>query len=489
MTNHPLVIAGAGFVGLFTALHLRHQNYIHSIVLIDPQERFSFKPLLYEIISGELVEDSICPTYESLLAGSDITFVQDRVTAIDLAERSVSTQSGGTFSYSQLVLGVGSVQGYRQTDGAETNAFPFRSWDEAKALEVHLRDCLKRASVAGDPAEKQALLSMAVVGGGPSGVEMAATLADLLPSWYEQLGGDTRELRILLLNHGRDILSGDSNAHLRHAALHDLRSRRIQIELMAQVSVTSVRNDQLTYRHADGTEPLTLPTHTTIWTAGTQLHPLIHQLKAQIPADHLDPHGQPLVSETLQLLDFPDVFAAGDCAVVKDHSQPALAQVAYQQGTAIAHSLLAMARGSSPQPAKVMLRGTLMKMGVGTGLADLFDRMIIDGSTGGLIRTGTYLELLPTPLRNFKATFQWIDEEIFNRYIHQIRRHKTSRSISLLSAAERQDRRKIWALAILAPLAFLAATCVALRTPPAEQKLSPASRVPATATPTVQKNR
>ena len=215
----PLVIVGAGFTGLFTALHLRHQNHIHSIALIDPQERFSFKPLLYELLSGELAEDSICPTYESLLEGSDISFVQDRVTDIDLSGKTVVTQSGASYGYQHLVLAVGSVQGYRHTDGAEDHAFPFRSWDEGKGLERHLRDCLKSARAAADPAEKQALLTSAIVGGGPSGVEMAATLADLLPYWYEKLGGDTRELRILLLNHGKDILSGDSNAHLRHAAL------------------------------------------------------------------------------------------------------------------------------------------------------------------------------------------------------------------------------------------------------------------------------
>jgi NADH dehydrogenase FAD-containing subunit len=473
MVKPSLVIVGAGFTGLFTALHLRHQNHLYSIVLIDPQERFSFKPLLYELLSGELAEDTICPTYESLLEGSDISFVQDRVTDIDLSGKTVVTQSGASYGYQHLVLAVGSVQGYRHTDGAEDHAFPFRSWDEGKGLERHLRDCLKRARAAADPAERQALLTTAIVGGGPSGVEMAATLADLLPYWYEKLGGDGQELRILLLNHGKDILSGDSNAHLRPAALRAFRSRRISIELLPQVAVTSVRNDQLTYSQADGTDPSTLPACTTIWTAGTELHPLIRQLGSQIPSQHLDHHGNPLVNSRLQLLDFPEVFAAGDCATVQGDPQPALAQVAYQQGTAIARNLIALAKGSPPQPAAVSLRGTLMKMGLGEGLANLFDKMIIEATPGGLIRTATYLELLPTPLRDFKATVHWIDEEIFSRTIHELQHRTTANARPALPPADRRARRQVQALAMLAPLAFLLAVALALRTPPSEQNLSP----------------
>ena len=80
-SKQAVVIVGAGFAGLFTALHLRHQQFPGSILMIDPQERFTFKPLLYELLSGELTEDAICPTYEKLLKNSDITFVRDSVSA------------------------------------------------------------------------------------------------------------------------------------------------------------------------------------------------------------------------------------------------------------------------------------------------------------------------------------------------------------------------------------------------------------------------
>ncbi|MGL5877380.1 MAG: NAD(P)/FAD-dependent oxidoreductase, partial [Xenococcaceae cyanobacterium] len=136
--------------------------------------------------------------------------------------------------------------------------------------------------------------------------------------------------------------------------------------------------------------------------------------------------------------DFPEVFAAGDCAMsergavdrgheaaerTEDKSKPKkngnlltplppTAQVAYQQGSAIAHNLIAIDRGHSPKPAKVNLRGTLMKLGLGEGVANIFDRIEVKGKMGNLIRQGAYLELLPTPIHNFKATTEWITDKI-----------------------------------------------------------------------------
>jgi NADH dehydrogenase len=333
--------------------------------LIDPQERFVFKPMLYELLTGELSEDIVCPTYEELLKGSDITFVQDTVKAIDLSQKHITLISGSDHPYEHLVLAVGSVQGYLGTEGAQKNAFAFRTRENAIALERQLHECLQRASQTQDEAQRRSLLTFAIVGGGPTGVEMAATLADLLPYWYAQLKGDIHEIRIVLINHGKTILAGDVNAGLKEDALHAFRTRTVPVELILGVGVKSVEPDHLEYQSANSTEIKKLLSQTTIWTAGTAVNPLIQSLKSQIPADHLDRHGLPLVTPILQLLDFPEVFAAGDCADVQQQPLPALAQVAYQQGASIAHSLIALAKGASPSQAHISLRGTLMKLGLG----------------------------------------------------------------------------------------------------------------------------
>lgn len=415
-SSRPTVIVGAGFVGLFTALHLRHQQDLRSIILIDPQERFVFKPMLYELLTGELSEDAVCPTYKELLQGSDINFVQDKVVAINLQEKHLKLASGSDYIYDHLVLAVGSIQGYLGTEGAQKNAFAFRTQENAIALEHQLRECLQRASQTDDETQRRSLLTFAVVGAGPTGVEMAATLADLLPDWYAKLGGDIRQIRIVLINHGKTILAGDVNADLQSEALHAFRTRRVPVELILGVGVKAVAQGHLEYQPANSTEIKTLLTQTTIWTAGTAVNPLIQNLKSQIPADHLDKHGLPLVTSTLQLLDFPEVFAAGDCADVQPQPLPALAQVAYQQGASIAHNLIALAKGASPSPAHVSLQGTLMKLGLGNGVANLFDKVQITGKLGDLIRSATYLEMLPTPLHDFKATTEWLKEETFYRY-------------------------------------------------------------------------
>ncbi|MBW4540180.1 MAG: NAD(P)/FAD-dependent oxidoreductase [Myxacorys chilensis ATA2-1-KO14] len=481
-SSRPTFIVGAGFTGLFTALHLRHRHDPRSITLIDPQERFVFKPMLYELLTGELSEDTVCPTYKELLQGSDIHFVQDKVTAIDLRQKQLTLASGSDCAYAHLVLTVGSVQGYLGTEGAQKNAFAFRTRENAIALERQLRDCLQRASQIKDQQQRRSLLTFAIVGAGPTGVEMAATLADLLPYWYARLGGDMREIRIVLINHGKTILAGDVNAGLQEEALHAFRTRTVPVELILGVGVKSVDANHLEYQPANSTEIKTLLTQTTIWTAGTAVNPLIQSLKFQIPADHIDKHGLPIVTPTLQLLDFPEVFAAGDCADVQSKQLPALAQVAYQEGASIAHNLIALAKGASPRPAHVGLRGTLMKLGLGNGVANLFDKVQVAGKPGDLIRSATYLEMLPTPLHDFRATAEWLKEETFHHY-HRPKLESETAVKQPLSLAEQRDRSLVKALAILAPIAFLIAAYFGLRTPPSEQFKQPRPNPPTQSTP------
>lgn len=470
--SNPIVIIGAGFAGLFTALHLRHRDYPGSIVAIDPQERFVFKPMLYEMLTGELEEDVVCPTYAELLDGSGIDFVRAEVKSLDLEKKQVTLASDEQYQYSHLVLTVGSVQGYLGTEGAQENAFAFRTREDAIALKSHLQDCLQQSLQTEDEQQRQSLLTFAVVGAGPAGVEMAATLADLLPSWYVKMGGKVGEIRIVLANHGREILSGDANEALQEPALEALQARTVPVELLLGVGVKAVDRDRLEYQPVESDRTETLATQTTIWTAGTEVNPLIKSLSSQIPKEHLDKHGLPLVNPTLQLLDFPEVFAAGDCAIVANHSEPPLAQVAYQQGETIARNLIALNQGKPLQSSEVSLRGTLLKLGLNNSVANLFDKVQIGGKSGDILRSLTYLELLPTPWHNFKATAEWMKEELFHRYYQpEVYTDRAGRR-HVLTPEEEKARSLVKGLAILAPLALFVAAYLGLRTPPSE-KLSP----------------
>lgn len=102
--TNPTLILGGGFTGLFTALHLNRQNYERAIVLIDRQERFTFQPLLYEFFSEEMSATQVCPPYEELLSGTDVTFVRDTIEEINLEEQQVNLAFGLSYTYEYLVL-------------------------------------------------------------------------------------------------------------------------------------------------------------------------------------------------------------------------------------------------------------------------------------------------------------------------------------------------------------------------------------------------
>ena len=415
------VILGGGFTGLYTALRLRRSNYSQSIILIDREERFRFRPLLYEYFSSQMDAQQVMPKFEELLQGSGVTFLRDAVESIDLKQRQVQLLSGRVCPYSHLVIALGSVTGYFGVEGAKEYALPFREGKDAISLDNRLRECLNKAIQSQNLEERQKLLTLVVVGGGPTGVELAATLADLVPNWYRELGGNPQEVRIVLLSRSATILEGDLNDPLRNTAVRKLQNRAVPVEILTEATATAVRPDAIEYQQDNKTR--TIFTNTVLWTAGTTTHPLVKNLP--IADDRRDKQGRLLVKPTMQLLEFPEVFAGGDCAAVVEDNLPPTAQVAHQQGVAIAQNLQAITEGRKPQPAEVTIKGSLMKLGLEDAAANLFDRFEVDGELGHLIRQGTYMNVLPTPFHDLKMTAKWINEEIFERYLEPEKQSKT----------------------------------------------------------------
>ncbi|MBI4784866.1 MAG: NAD(P)/FAD-dependent oxidoreductase [Oscillatoriophycideae cyanobacterium NC_groundwater_1537_Pr4_S-0.65um_50_18] len=403
----PTLILGGGFTGLFTALHLSHQHYKPPIILIDQEWNFIFKPLLYEFLSGEMNLQNLWPRYDYLLHNSGVVFVRDRIQAIDLQQRQVHLASGLHYTYGNLVLSLGGVAGYFGVEGAKEQTFPFRTGEDAMALGRHLRDCLQRATQTQDLQQKRALLTVAILGAGRSGIELAATLADLLPDWYTPLGGQETELRVVVIQRGKEILKGDSD-RLRQTVQTALQHRTALVELLLETEVISLTQNTVALKHKEQIE--TLSAATIVWTMGNSTNPLIATLP--ITETNRDKQGRLKVTHTLQLPDFPEVFAGGDCTVM-ENLLPATAQVAYQQGAAIAHNLQALSEGRVLVPTQIGLRGTLMKLGLDESVAELFDRYEVKGNLGHLIRQAAYIDLLPTPARNFKITAEWLSDELF----------------------------------------------------------------------------
>jgi NADH dehydrogenase FAD-containing subunit len=389
-STDPTIILGGGFTGLFTALHLSKHNYSQPTLLIDQQERFSFNPLLYEFLSGEMQDNQVWPYYKEILKNHDVKFLQDTVTRIDLDRRQVKLASGLRYTYKYLVLALGSTL-------------------------KHLRNCFCRVTQTPDPEKRRALTTVVIVGGGSSGVELAATLADILPYWYSVLGGDPQEIRVVILERDTKILGSRENNQnsLQDTAQKALAERNVPVELLLGAKVYSVDPKRIEFQYQGQFESIS--TATVIWTAGVTTLPIIKELP--IPDDKRDRQGRLHVTSTLQLPDFPKVFAGGDCAAMAENPLPPTAQVAYQQGYAIARNLKALSEGKEPSPANVKLRGTLMKLGLDESAAYLQDRYYFKGRVGHFIRQTSYLELLPTPMYyNLKSTAEWLVEAIFQQY-------------------------------------------------------------------------
>lgn len=408
--DSPIVILGGGFAGLFTALYLRDVHDCQ-IILIDQSWSFVFKPLLYELLSSEVKLELICPRYDELLHNSGITFVLGTVEAINLQQKQVKLNSGLKYSYRQLVLALGSTTSGLDIPGAQEHTRPFRTAYDVYALAQHLRNRLQLAAQTEDATERRALLTVAIVGGGASGVELAATLADLLPTWYIPLGGNPRELRIVLLQRGAAVLKESASDHLRETAYSALQYRTASVEVLLGAAVKALQTGAVEFERDGQREQLAAAT--VIWTTGNATHPVIDALP--IAPENRDEQHRLLVKPTLQLPEFPEVFAAGDCAIDPSNPQPATAQVAYQQGAAIAHNIKALMAGKALPPATVNLRGTLMKLGLHESAAEIFDRYQVKGHLGQAIRLASYLELMPTPTRNFVNRTGWFTEEILQR--------------------------------------------------------------------------
>lgn len=217
------------------------------------------------------------------------------------------------------------------------------------------------------------------------------------------------------MNRSPDILSGDVNGRLRETARIALQQRVIPVELLLGAAVTMVHPGQIEYIH-DG-QPAVLEAETIVWTTGAAVHPVVKNLP--IPEADCDQRGRPFVTPTLNLINYPDVFAGGDC-VTQPTPEPALAQVAYQQAKTIAQNLIALSKGEALKASQVSLRGTLMKLGMEEGATEIFDRYEVKGRMGYVLRQLTYLEMLPLPSHNLKVTAEWLGDGILHRAKYKI---------------------------------------------------------------------
>lgn len=380
-----ICILGGGFGGLYTALYLRGFPWLNSpdcqMTLVDQKEHFLFAPLLYELVTGELKAWEIAPSFDKLLANKNIQFCQGTIGGVDLQARLVKLLGGERLSYDYLVLAVGGKTRTDGVPGAAEYALPFRSLADARYLHERLRSL---------EATDLPQIRVAVIGGGPSGVELACKVAD-------RLG---KRGHILLVERGDKILKPFSGG-LRRGAYRALQARGVQLELgtgveaIAPNQITLVRNNLFT--------PLAVDL--TLWTAGTKSIDWVSHLDCQ-----QNSQGQLLTLPTLQLLDYQEVLALGDMAEIQYPNKqriPATAQVAYQQAGCAAHNLKALIKRRPLNHFRYLHLGDMLTLGVNSAVVSSFG-INIEGRPASLTRQLVYLQRLPTIRHRLQVLWHWI---------------------------------------------------------------------------------
>lgn len=369
-----VVVAGGGFAGLFSALAVHERLPERPVMVIEPRDRFLFQPLLYELLSGELQGWEVAPTYRQLLSSRGICWLQDSVSGIDLDNQKLTTAAGHCVDWGDLVLATGTKLNDFGVPGVREHACGFRDLNDVKRLRALVKDLKKRR-----PQDA----SVAIVGAGPTGVELACKLADMLEG----------AARIHLIEMGDRILPNSASFNRERAAAA-LERREVCLHL--NTAVTAVHADRVRFK--DGG---VLPHSGLIWSAGSSpTLPDIHPSSAR-------PNAPLNINQDLRLLDHQRVFALGDCGRCSLEPWPATAQVAMQQGVAVAKALEAIGHQQEPEPFQFQDRGEMLSLGIGdatlTGLG-----ITLAGPLAFKIRRATYLTRLPGLSLGLRSAGAWL---------------------------------------------------------------------------------
>ena len=379
MTAAPVVIVGGGFGGLYTALALAARKGHPPILLIEPNERFLFLPLLYELFSGELRSWEIAPRYDALLAGKGVAWLQDRVSRINSNTNTVETQSGRQLNFSRLVIATGAATNSFGIPGVGEHSLGFRT----------LADVEKLQQLVGQLRQhRRPLQRIAVVGAGASGVELACKLADSLE------GAAVVEL----IERGSNLLPAAKSFNREQAKLA---LQRKDIRLRCHTEVVAVGSDHLELLGPQG--PERLATNGVIWTAGLRFEAPPIEPKAAAGAN-----GRLACQADLQVLDHPRLFAIGDIAQLDGLDPvPTTAQVAFQQADCLAANLLRSLADEPLEPFHFKDLGEMMSLGKGEA-ALTGGGFTLAGPAAFQIRRLAYLSRMPGKTHQAKVAAGWL---------------------------------------------------------------------------------
>ena len=362
MNTPHVVIIGAGFGGLNVARHLR--NAPVRITLIDRQNYHLFQPLLYQVaIAGLLPSQIAYPLRTIFRRQQNLTFQMGEVTEINLEAHYVRL-NGSVIAYDYLVIAVGAETNFFGMEAIRQEGFEVKDIQKAISTRNHLLKIFEQASHEVDAERRRAMLTFIVVGGGPTGVETAGALAELISHVMvkDYAGLHLNEARVILLE-ASDHLIASYPDELRQATYDLLRRKKVEIWLKTKLA--DYNGQYVTLE--DGSQ---IPTSTVIWTAGIKAAKVL-----EMPGVERAGMGRVRVESTLQLPQHPEVFVLGDAAYLlngEGQPLPMLSTVAIQQGKTAARNIQRIIKGKAPEPFQYKDPGLLATIGRNAAVARIW---------------------------------------------------------------------------------------------------------------------
>lgn len=393
---HHVVIVGGGFGGLATARALGEQDV--KVTLLDRQNYHLFQPLLYQVATAGLSPGDIASPIRNLVAEhSNVTVRMAEVTGVELTAKRVLLGDGSALAYDSLVLAAGVRHSYFGKGSWEGDAPGLKTLDDALEIRRRVLMAFENAEQEPDPARREAWLTFVVVGGGPTGVELAGAISELarfsVADDFRTF--DPRTVKVVLVEAGARVLAA-FDPTLSSKALASL--ERLQVDVRLQTRVQDVSSEGV--RLPDGF----LPAKTVLWAAGVEAPGWTKQLGVEV-----DRSGRLTVGVDLSIPQHPDAYVIGDlaCFPTPDGgSLPGLAPVALQQGEHVA-KVIAASRAGAPRPPFAYLdKGIMATVGRASGIAQS-GPLRLSGMLGWLAWLFIHLIFLIGFRNRAVVLFQW----------------------------------------------------------------------------------
>jgi NADH dehydrogenase len=391
-----VVIVGAGFGGLQAASKLVRQPV--EVLLLDRNNYHGFWPLLYQVATAELDASHIAQPIRQLLRGKpNLRFQLTTAQAVDRERRLVITDRG-SYPYDELIVAAGSVSNFFGLDQIQQHGFDLKDLPETIALRNQLLGCFERAADQPNPDQIRRLLTFVIVGGGPTGVELAGAIAEMIRHVMRKdfPTVDFRRVRVVLVEMADRVLTPFVPALSKKA---QVALAKLGVEIRFNASVVGYQNGELRFK--DGTM---LPTETVIWAAGIKGNPIGAALGVPLQRG-----GRVEVTAALQLPDDPRVWVIGDLAYLESPEgklYPQLATVAMQQGRHVARNILSKLHGQPLQPFRYTDKGSMATVGRHSAVAT-FRGLNISGPLAWLMWLVVHVYYLIGFRNKLMVLFSW----------------------------------------------------------------------------------